>query len=257
MQPHKTADYSVKTVDLILNIIEILAMEGHQLITPTVISSRLSISKNKAYRLISTLENKGFIEKDELSGAYRIGLMFIALSQKILKNIAIIDHAHPVIEQLANKHDEAVYMTVLKGEEVVFIDMVDCKQPVRAASMIGKRLPFFNNAAGKLIKALETNDPEQLFKRRGRNAKKMDFSSLISEMMEIRKNGVAIDHGGLGDGVITVAVAVRDYAGKIVGALTMLGPSFRLFSERLENELIPSLLEGAESLSARFGYAPV
>lgn len=258
MAVQRTAsDYSVKTVDLVLNIIEIIATEGHQLITPSFISSRLSISKNKAYRLIATLESKGFIERDELSGAYRIGLMFIALSQKILKNTALIDHAHPIIEQLANKHDEAVYMTVLKGEEVVFIDMVDCKQPVRAASMIGKRLPIFNNAAGKLIKALESSDPEQLFRRRGRNARQKDFSSLITEMKEIRSKGFAIDYGGLGEGVISVAVAVRDYAGKIVGALTILGPSFRLFSERLENELIPSLLEGAESLSARFGYAPV
>jgi len=53
-----------------------------------------------------------------------------------------------------------------------------------------------------------------------------------------------------------VAVAVRDYAGKVVGAITMLGPSFRMFTDRLENEIIPSLMEGAELLSEKFGYAP-
>jgi len=50
-------------------------------------------------------------------------------------------------------------------------------------------------------------------------------------------------------------VAVRDYAGKVVGAVTMLGPSFRMFADRLENEIIPSLLEGADMLSAKFGYS--
>jgi DNA-binding IclR family transcriptional regulator len=65
-----------------------------------------------------------------------------------------------------------------------------------------------------------------------------------------------VDTGGLGDGVISVAVAVRDYAGKVVGAITVLGPSFRMFAERLENEIIPSLMEGAELLSEKFGYAP-
>jgi DNA-binding IclR family transcriptional regulator len=52
-----------------------------------------------------------------------------------------------------------------------------------------------------------------------------------------------------------VAVAVRDYAGKVVGAITMLGPSFRMLAGRLESEIIPSMLEGAEMLSEKFGYA--
>lgn len=257
MASDKTPDYSVKTVELILSILEIFATNEHRLVTPALLSAELSITKNKAYRLISTLESKGFIERDKSSGAYRIGLLSIALSQKILKHSTIIDHAHPIIEQLARKHDEAVYLTVLKGEEVVFIDMVDCSQPVRTASMIGNRFPLFSNAAGKLLKALESSDVEGLFKQKGRNAKKIDFSPLINELSDIRNKGVAVDYGGLGEGVISVAVAVRDYAGKVVGALTLLGPSFRLLTERLENEVIPSLLESAESLSARFGYVPV
>ncbi len=68
--------------------------------------------------------------------------------------------------------------------------------------------------------------------------------------------GVAVDAGGLGEGIITVAVAIKDYAGKVVGAITMLGPSFRMLTERLEREIIPSMLEGAEQLSQKFGYAP-
>jgi DNA-binding IclR family transcriptional regulator len=52
-----------------------------------------------------------------------------------------------------------------------------------------------------------------------------------------------------------VAVAVKDYAGKVIGAITMLGPSFRMLSERLEQEIIPSLIEGADLLSMKLGYA--
>lgn len=254
MTPRKAPDYSVKTVELILDILEILADDGEHPITPASLSAKLSISRNKAYRLIATLESKGFIERDESTCAYRLGLLSIALSQKILRHSMIIDHAHPIIEQLARKHDEAVYLTVLKGEEVVFIDMVDSSQPIKAASLIGSRFPLFTNAAGKLLKALETSDLEGLFKQRGRNAKKIDFSSIIAELSEIRTKGFAVDHDGLGDGVISVAVAVRDYAGKVIGALTLLGPSVRLLSDRLEREVIPSLFESAASLSERFGY---
>ena len=77
------------------------------------------------------------------------------------------------------------------------------------------------------------------------------------ELAEIRKKGVAVDFGGLGDGVCAVAVVIRDYAGKVVGALTLLAPSFRMLQERLEQEIIPSMLEGAEELSMKFGYMKI
>jgi DNA-binding IclR family transcriptional regulator len=60
----------------------------------------------------------------------------------------------------------------------------------------------------------------------------------------------------MAEGIITVAVAVRDYAGKAVGAITMLGPSFRMLTDRLEREIIPSMILEAGRLSEKFGYAP-
>jgi DNA-binding IclR family transcriptional regulator len=123
---------------------------------------------------------------------------------------------------------------------------------------VGKRFPFFTNAAGKVIKALESRDLlEKLFKR-GRNRQRLpDLATLETELNTIREKGVAVDSGGMGDGVITVAVAVKDYAGKVIGALTMIGPSFRMMTDRIENEIVPSLVEGAEMLSMKFGYARI
>ena len=58
---------------------------------------------------------------------------------------------------------------------------------------------------------------------------------LVSGLIEIRSNGgVATDSGGLGDGIISVAVAVTDYAGHVTGAVAMPGPSFRFLQERME-----------------------
>ena len=66
-----------------------------------------------------------------------------------------------------------------------------------------------------------------------------------------------IDVDGFGEGVCAVAVAIRDYAGKVVGALTMLIPTIKMVQDRLENEVIPSMLEGAEQLSMKFGYVKI
>ncbi len=251
------SSYAVQTVEKALDILDVLAEEFPEASLPHL-AKKLGISRNKTFRLLVTLENRGLVEREEWSGSYRLGLSTVELAQRFLRGASLVRHAHPVMEGLARKLDEAVYMTVLRGDEVLFLDMVDCDQQVKAVSLIGKRAPFFTNAAGKLIKALESRDfLDKLAKRRRSRGALPDLAHLESELNAIREKGVAIDNGGLGEGIISVAVGVRDYAGKVVGALTLLGPSFRMVTSRLENEIIPSLVEGAEMLSLKFGYARV
>ncbi|HLO27162.1 MAG TPA: IclR family transcriptional regulator [Geobacteraceae bacterium] len=249
--------YAVLTVEKALDLLEILAEEPADATLP-ILADRVGVSRNKAFRLLATLELRGLVEREEWSGSYRLGIPAVELAQRFLKGARLIRHAHPVMEGLARKHDEAVYMTVLRGDEVLFLDMVDCGRQVKAAPLVGKRFPFFTNASGKAIKALESRDAARKPGKKRKNGESVpDFIELETELNAIREKGVAIDSEGLGEGVISVAVAVRDYAGKVIGALTMLGPSFRMVSSRLENEIIPSLMEGAEMLSLKFGYARV
>ncbi len=161
------------------------------------------------------------------------------------------------MEHLARKHHEAVYMTIIKDDDVLFLDMVDCEQQIKAAPLVGKSYPFFTNAAGKVMRALDSFDLlEKLRLKKISREGRPDVDELVSELQEIRAKGVAVDNGGLGDGIISVAVAVRDYAGQVVCALTLLGPSFRMLTDRIENEIVPSMLQGAAVLSGKFGYKP-
>ena len=248
-------DYSVRAVDMVIDTLEYIIDSDSTQLSVTQLCLSLGISRNKTYRLLATLEKRGIVEKEARSGNYQLGVSAVGLSQKILNSTNLIRHAHPVIENLAKKHDEAVYMTVLKDDEVLFLDMADCDQRVKAEVLIGRSFPFFSNAAGKAMKALESREVEKIFIKLKNRKKPCDVNLLESELDDIRKRGVAVDFNGLGEGVISVAVAVKDYAGKVVGAITMLGPSFRMLSERLENEIIPSLIEGADMLSMKFGYA--
>jgi len=225
--------------------------------TLQMIASKVSMTRNKTSRLLATLCDSGLLEQDKPTGTYLLGVSAFSLAQKLVKNSSVISLAHPVLELLAKKHDEAVYMTVIKGDDVLFLDMADCDQKIKAISLIGKTFPLFSNAAGKVMKALESTDSLEWLVNKKRK-KSNDISStecLMSELFEIRSNGgVAIDSEGLGEGIISVAVAVKDYAGHVIGAITMLGPSFRFLKERIEKEIIPSLIEGAALASEKFGY---
>lgn len=243
--------YSVQAVVKAIELLETLTEEGAH---PTVkaLSDKLELSRNKTFRLLATLETKGLIARSEDNNTYHLGMQAVEMAQHILKSTGLIRMAHPIMEELARKLDEAVYITVMSNDEVLFLDMVDSLQQIRAVDLVGKRFPFFTNAAGKVIKSISSIDP---FGRSGKKLGITDPVNLEKELNEIRSKGVAIDFNGLGEGMCTVAVVIRDYAGKVIGALTLLAPSFRMLQDRLENDVIPCMLEGAEQLSMKFGYS--
>ena len=243
--------YSVQAVVKAIDLLEALAQDGANPTVP-VLAKKLEISRNKAFRLLATLEDKGLVEQNSESGTYQLGMQAFEMAQHILKSDNLIRLAHPVMVELVRKLDEAVYITVMNNDEVLFLDMVDSFQQIKAVDLVGRRFPFFTNAAGKVIKSVSSID---IF---GRGSKKRGIPNakeLEVELDEIRRKGVAVDFGGLGEGICAVAVVVRDYAGKVVGALTLLAPSFRMLQGRLEEEVIPLMLEGAEQLSMKFGYS--
>lgn len=249
------SSYSVQSVEKALDILELLTDDSISATLPNL-ADKLGISRNKAFRLLATLENRGLVQREEHSGIYRVGLNTVGLAQRLIKGFNLIKHAHPVMEELAKRHEETVYLTVLLGEEVLFLDMVDGAQTINSPPLVGMKFPCLSNAPGKVIKALDSTDLlEKIFKKGRRKMPAEEIAKLESELGEIRRKRIAIDYDGLGEGIIDIAVAIKDYAGKVVGAITVLGPAVRLMAERIENEIAPSLLEGADMLSLKFGYA--
>lgn len=247
--------YPEQSVVKAIELLEALATDE---VTATVpeLSKALKLSRKRMQVLLDALEDRGLVERDEQLATYHLGLNSFSMAQSILKNANMLKIVHPVMESLASKHGAAVCFTVLDKDEVLFLDVVDMVEQVDAADMVGRRFPFFTNAAGKVIKSVSSLDLMERFsyRRRPKNLVPPDPRQLQKELHEIRKAGVAIDVGGFGDGICTVAVAIRDYGGKVVGALTMLAPAIKMVQERLEKEVIPSMQESAELLSMKFGY---
>lgn len=245
-------DYSIKTVDNALKLLEILA-ENEAGVSLAQLTTHVNLTRNSTFRILQTLLAKGLVERGEKAGVYRLGFCSVTLAQKMMKNKSVVNYAHPILEDLARTLNEDVYLTVLKDDDVLFLDMVDCGQQVKTVSLLGRMVPLLTNAAGKVMKSFDSRDVVwRRFKRKG----SMELEKLDEEFREIRTKGVAVDAGGLGDGVISVAVAIRDYTGRVVGAITLIGPSFRVLADRLEKEIIPSLKASANILSGKFGYCP-
>ncbi len=235
--------------------LELIASAAEPL-TVSSLASQLSMGQARTGELLEFLVKRGFLEEDKESGSYRTGVRCISFAQIVNNNLTVLKYARPIMQSLEKEHDEAVYIAVLKETEVIFLDMVDSEQPVKAPALLGRSFPFFSNAAGKVIAACEPRDYlHRYLQKVGRKRPAVDLEHLQQELISIRNSGVAVDNGGLGEQITSVAVAIRDYAGKVLGALTLIGPTARMVGERLEREIIPSMVAGTQMLSARFGYA--
>ena len=81
-----------------------------------------------------------------------------------------------------------------------------------------------------------------------------DKELLKKNLAVIAEQGYAVDNEELDNGVRCVSAPIRDYTRRIIGAVSISGPSMRFSDERIEKELIPLVRKAAEEISAKLGY---
>ncbi len=252
------SDYIVQSVDRALDILEAFTYQEEEL-GVTELSQKLGLHKNNVFRLLATLEVRGYIEQDRKSGNYRLGIKTFEVANIFLHHLGLRRQARPNLEDLVNRCDETAYLAILDGPEVVYVLMHETSQTVRIVPRLGHRLPAYCTAAGKVQLAYESRDHlTQIFE--GYTLKKHtdktidSFDKLFTHLKEVARVGYAIDDEELEEGVRCVAAPVRDYSHRVVAGVGVSGPVPRFSMERMEKELVPLVKEAALRISQRLGY---
>jgi len=201
------------------------------------------MNKTSVFRLMATFENRGYVERDDNSSKYRLGLSAFEVAQKFLARMGLLRKAKPEMEKLVRTANETVYLTVRRGQEVLFFDMVDTTQQVKIISLVGRRYPLAATTAGFIHLAFdaaaETPDKD---------------AGLAEELTRVHTQGHRLDVGSLGDGVTALAIPLFGNSGKLCGGLCMVGPEFRMQQQRIETELLPALKETGVVISNKLGH---
>ncbi len=245
MPPRQKESYSIQSVDNALDVLEALCEEGEE-VRISQLSQRLGMNKTSIFRLLATFENRGYVEKEQESGKYRLGLSAYEMGQKFLSRMGLLRKAKPVIERLARECNEALYLAVPRANEILMIDMVDTMQQVKIIPLVGNRYPITGPSAGRVILAhSETHY---------RKCSLDGLAALEAELPRIREAGGSSDCGVLGDGIVSLATPLIDAQGEVPGSLCMVGPEFRLTSEKINSTLLPRLIETGVVISSKLGY---
>ncbi len=251
-------DYLIQSVVHAIDLLEAFKGESDEM-GVTELSKKLGLHKNNVFRLLATLELKGYIEQDKQTGNYKLGVKVLELGQQFVKHLGLLRQAHPVMRELLAKCNENIYISVLRGSNCVYIDGVEANQVVKVTSRIGHRLPLHATASGKVLIAWENEDdilkimPSEELKKFTPNTV-TNRTELLNILAEVRKKGYATDMEELDIGVRCIASPIRDYTRKIVGALSISAPSIRMDDEKLYGYFANLVLEGAKEISHRLGF---
>lgn len=242
--------YCIHSVENALALLEALCEEGEE-VSLSGLSDRLGMTKASLFRLLATFENHGYVEREPGSRKYRLGMAAYEIGQKFLSHMGLLRKARPIMEQLAREFNEAVYLTVRRGNEILFLDMVDSTQQVKIVPLVGRRFPIETTAAGKIFLAFDLNGVSA----KGPSQKKV-LQPVLSEedATRIRQTGFCIDHGCIGDGTACVAAALFSGPGEVAGVLALVGPEFRMARDRIDKVLLPALATAKDMVSSRLGY---
>lgn len=241
-----------------LRLLEALG-DGEALVL-SELARRTQLTPSTAYRLLETLRQRGFVDWDESSGLWRIGLRAYQIGQAFCHPNSLSSLALEAMQRLVARVNETVNLAVLDGTEAVYIQQVESSQMLRMFTQLGARVPLHCTGVGKVLLAWQPEaaarrllGPEPLAAYTPHTMTRVE--TVLQELEQVRQQGYAVDREEREIGVRCLAAPVRDATGRVVAALSLSAPAVRLPGERLA-ELASDVLETAQMLSLRLGWQP-
>jgi IclR family KDG regulon transcriptional repressor len=253
----KKSSYIIQSVTNALELLEEFRGEEIEL-GVTELSKRLGLHKNNVFRLLATLESRGYMEQNKLTGNYRLGLRVLELGQVFIKHMGLLKMARPVLEEIVERCNETAYLGLIREDRVVYVDVVEATRPVRVVSRVGVGLPVYATAVGKVQLAFESAEEIERVLALPTKAYTphtlVDRDALRAHLVKVHEQEYAIDDEEYDEGIRCVGVPIRDYTRRVVAGISISGPAYRMGEERMTNELIPLVKAAGEKLSVRLGF---
>lgn len=239
------SDNNVRSITRALRILDCFSRDIPSL-SLVEIARRIGLSPSTTSRLVVTLENFGYLRRDEKSLEYSLGYRLANLGAICLASEDLRDIAHPYLEALRNRFNESTGLYVLSKNHRVCLDRVSSTQAIHRVIEIGERLDMTVGASGRLLLAYQ--QPEFIQHYMVENP-----MVNVGVLAEIRKQGYAISRDERTAGIFSIATPIFDAQHCIKAALFISGPSFRV-GEEMKDEMIEYLKAAANEISKKLGY---
>jgi IclR family transcriptional regulator, KDG regulon repressor len=248
-----------RTVEKALDILEALVDAGAvRPLGVTELSKMLKIHKSTVYRSLHALSQKGYVHQESGTNKYFLSFKLIEMGTSLLRQVPLREICKSTLKTLAEETSQVARLGLLDGDDIVYIEHVEGKDPLRLHTQIGSRIPVYCTAAGKSILAfLPENDKEAILDecrfQRFTPQTITDRMEFEKELESVRKNCFSISDEEFREGIRAVGAPIFNMDAMVIGAIVIVASSFRLrqndiplFGERIK--------KAALEISRKMGY---
>lgn len=248
---------SVQTIQRAASILRCFTVESPEL-GLTTISQRTGLHKSTVSRLLTALQREGLVAQNEATGKWQLGLGLLNLAGTILAHMDLRSVAREHLLALAGKTQENVNLTIRDGDEGVIVEFIASTKPIRYAGRLGQRVPLPGTSTGKILLAfLPPEERKQVLAQIHSTSKRGHRSgqqALRQVLDQVQARGYAISHEEFEEGLSEVAAPIQDHTGRIVAAVGVSGPTYRMGSGQIEKFIEP-LLRASGGISEKLGFS--
>lgn len=218
-----------------------------------------NLPKGTLHRLLHALADYRLIRFDETLEAYRLGARVFEMAHRVWSEFDLRGAAEPELGRLRDLTQESVRLAVLDAGDALIIDQREYLHPMRIGNGIGARLNPIASALGKALLAYQSPEViQRLLKDRKILALTpntiLNPDELQRELDVTKARGYAVSVEEQHIGVSSVAAPVLNHRGEAMGAISIVGPSFRLTPDRL-HAFGRDVIEAARRISGNVGEA--
>ena len=227
------------------------------------IADALDMSRSTTHRYVITLVALGYLEQGA-SRKYRLGLRVTDLGMSVLSSTGLREHSHSYLEELRQRTSYTSNLSVLDGEDIVYIDRARSFR--RGQSRIdlglhpGSRLPAHCTSMGKVLLAglpedeLDALLSEMQLTKHGPNTI-TSRKALREQLDEVAEAGLAVNDQELAPELYSISAPVRDESRAVIAAVNLATHSSTISLRELVDALGPQLIATADRISASLGYS--
>lgn len=241
------------TIVKAFDLIEYLA-GNEQPVGVSAVAQQFGWQKSNAHRLLTTLKALGYVRQDPGTSRYELSLKTWELGMKVAGRSVVKRCAQPFMRALGQQFREAVNLSILVGDDVLYLDNVPSAYPLRPTASPGSRVPAIFTASGKSMLA-HREDAAQIAQRiiaTHPQAGKLTWKQLKAELEGIRKTGYATTLSGWRANVHSIAAAIQNSQGVAVAALSVSGPAERMTPDVLA-AIAPALMNAVAQVADTLG----
>lgn len=239
-----------------LAVLEAFSVSTRPLLGVTEISELVGLHKSTVSRMLAGLTESGYVQRDEATGRYRLGLGMIALSGPLLAELDVRRAAVPYLDELTEATSETAAIAVWNGTNAIVVEQTASPHHVKHTASIGTRYNKFASSSVRVF--LAELPPEEVGRLLSggiilRDSYRGFEDSAHEDLRRVREQGFAVNDGETTYEEYGVSAPVRDYRGKVVGCITASAPRSRVQFRASQSLLRTAVLETAERASARLG----